>query len=198
MLSSKSISTFFSLAINLCLSSAAFAADAKPYIEVGPAWTDAEVSNDSLHLSGLVRAGVEVTSWAAFEIEGIWGLDTVKDVRTNDDEFEGGLDHQFGGYVRLGLPIDDQFLPYVRVGYATAQTSIIRRRIGNGTSDIREREDSFSGPSFGFGVQGFFGENRNNGVRLDLIGLLANGDEDEFFDLLDGTSNISVTYVRRF
>jgi len=61
-----------------------------------------------------------------------------------------------------------------------------------------EREDSFSGIAFGFGAQVFFGETRQNGVRLDLTGILAEGDEEVNFDILDGTSSVSLTYVRRF
>lgn len=71
-----------------------------------------------------------------------------------------------------------------------------RTRIRDGAAEIHESEDSFSGPAIGFGVQGFFGDERQNGVQLDFLGLFAEGDDEEFFDILDGTSNISVTYVR--
>lgn len=108
------------------------------------------------------------------------------------------MDSQFGGFVRLGIPIEKQFLPYIRIGYAVAQTSVARTRIRDGETEIRETEDSFSGPALGFGLQVFFGESRQNGVRLDFLALITEGDDNQFFDILDGTSNISVTYVRRF
>lgn len=185
-------------ALTLSLSSAAFAGDTKPYVEIGASWTDPDLLEDSQHLSGLVRGGIEVTPWAAFEVEGLLGLTKAEEIQSDGDEFEAGLDSQFGGYIRLGIPIESKFLPYARVGFATAQTSVTRRRMSFGETEIRKTSDSFSGPSFGFGFQGTFGDGDQNGVRLDLTGLLAEGDDEEFFDLFDGTSNISLTYVRRF
>ena len=184
--------------LSLSLSTAAFASDVKPYVEAGPSWTDSGNLSDPTHLSGLVRAGVEVKSWAALEVEGIIGLGNGEESQSDGDEFKGGLDHQFGGYLRLGIPIEDRYMPYLRVGVATAQTSLTRTRTRNGETTVRETEDRFTGASVGAGFQGLFGETRENGVRLDLTVMFADGDDEEFFDIIDGTANISVTYVRRF
>lgn len=194
----KSVTVLSGFALGLSLSSIAFASDTKPYVEIGPSWTDSGTLTDSTHVSGVVRAGIEVTPWAAFEVEGILGFGNGQETQPDGDEFEGGLDQQFGGYVRLGIPLDDKFLPYVRLGYATAQTTVTRTRTRDGETTIRETEDSFSGPSAGFGFQGFFGDSGQNGVRLDFSGLFAEGDNEDFLDIFDGTANISVTYIRRF
>lgn len=195
---SKPFSILTGVTLSLSLSAATFASDVKPYVELGPSWTDSGTLSDSTHVSGVVRAGVELKPWAAFEVEGILGLGEGSESQADGDEFKGGLDQQFGGYVRLGIPIEDRYLPYVRLGIATAQTSITRTRTRDGETTIRETEDSFTGASVGFGFQGLFGEARQNGVRLDFTVMFADGDDEEFFDIIDGTGNISVTYVRRF
>ena len=195
---SQLISTLSGLSFSLCLSSAAFAADPQVYVEIGPALTDAGFTDGDTHISGLARAGVEVTSWAAFEVEGVLGLGNTSDTRSNGDQREKGLNHQFGGFLRLGIPINDKIFPYARLGYAKAQTGVEIRSTDNGMTDIRESEDNFGGPAFGFGIQANFGDDAQNGLRLDLTGLLADGDEEEFFDLFDGAANVSLTYVRRF
>lgn len=194
----KSASFAITLLSAICVSSTAMAADPKPYIEIGAALTDPGVSDESLHISGIARAGVEVTSWAAFEVEGLIGLEDAEFTRSNVDIRQAGLDAQFSGFLRLGVPIEEQFLPYFKIGYGTAKTTTKRDRERDGTVTTEEREDSFSGIAFGIGAQAFFGETRQNGVRLDLTGILAEGDEEEFFDILDGTSSVSLTYVRRF
>ena len=182
----------------LCVSSTAMAADPKPYIEIGAALSDGGFSDEALHVSGIARAGVEVTSWAAFEVEGLIGLEDSEITRSNGDVRQVGLDSQIGGFLRLGIPIDKQFLPYIKLGYGTAKTTSKRERDRDGTVTTEEREDSFSGGAFGIGVQGFFGETRQNGIRLDFTALIAEGDEEEFLDLFDGTSSVNLTYVRRF
>lgn len=182
----------------LCVSSTAMAADPKPYIEIGAALSDGGFNDEALHVSGIARAGVEVTSWAAFEVEGLIGLEDSEITRSNGDVRQVGLDSQIGGFLRLGIPIDKQFLPYIKLGYGTAKTTSKRERDRDGTVTTEEREDSFSGGAFGIGVQGFFGETRQNGIRLDFTALIAEGDEEEFLDLFDGTSSVNLTYVRRF
>jgi len=137
---------------SLVVSSTALAADPKPYIEIGATLSDPGVSDESLHVSGLARAGVEVTSWAAFEVEGLIGLEDAEFTRSNGELRQAGLDAQFGGFLRLGVPIKEQFLPYFKIGYGTAKTTSKRDRDRDGMVITEEREDSFSGIAFGFGA----------------------------------------------
>jgi len=195
---SQIMAGLFGFGLSFCLPTAASAADPKVYVEVGAALTDAGFTDGDAHISGLARAGIEVSSWAAIEAEGILGLDDTSDRRSNGDRREKGLNHQFGGFLRLGVPINDKILPYARLGYATAQTSVEIQSTEAGMTEIIKSEDNFGGPAFGFGIRANFGEDAENGIRLDLTGLISDGDEDEFFDLLDGTAHISLTYVRRF
>jgi len=119
----KPTSYVITLLSTLGVSSTAMAADPKPYIEIGAALSDPGVSDESLHISGIARAGVEVTSWAAFEVEGLIGLEDAEFTRSNGDIRQAGLDSQFGGFLRLGIPIEEQFLPYFKIGYGTAKTT---------------------------------------------------------------------------
>jgi len=91
----KPTSYVITLLSTLGVSSTAMAADPKPYIEIGAALSDPGVSDESLHISGIARAGVEVTSWAAFEVEGLIGLEDAEFTRSNGDIRQAGLDSQF-------------------------------------------------------------------------------------------------------
>lgn len=193
---------YFSVLSGILLSatpaSVAIASDTQIYAELGAASSEAVNLEESTHISGIVRAGLELKSWAALEVEGILGLGKGSESQFDGDELEGGLDHQFGGYLRLGYPVEDRYMPYFRVGVASAQTSVTRTRTRNGETTNRKKEDRFTGASVGLGFQGLFGESRQNGVRLDLTVMFADGDEEVPFDVIDGTGNISLTYVRRF
>ena len=196
-------STFITTATvsSLLWSATALAQDSKPYVEVGLGYTDADFIENSDHLSGIIRGGYEMAPWAAIEAEAILGLDKGEFEQEDGDEFRVGLEHQFGGYLRLGIPIKDQFLPYIRVGIAAAKTTEERTRIRDDETQIRNRQDKFTGASFGFGVQANFGEEKNNAIRLDVTGLLSDDKDtnDKIFDLFfKSTATGSLTYVRKF
>lgn len=186
------------LSVFLCLgmiSSAApcFAGDIKPYAEIGLANSDDQFGGRD-HISGLIRGGVELTSWLAIEGEAIIGLDDSEREGRFGDVSTQGLDYQLGGYLRLGVPIKKRILPYIRLGVGTAQINETRLRPGE---FFRDEDESFTAASIGLGIQGFFGKARKNGIRLDLTSLQEidyDDEDDENF----GTTNLSLTYVRRF
>lgn len=49
----------------------------------------------------------------AFEVQAILGLDKAEEIQTDGEEYKAGMDRQYGGFVRLGIPIEKQFLPFV-------------------------------------------------------------------------------------
>lgn len=69
-----------SFVLSLGLASTVFAADTQPFAELGASWTDPDLLEESRHVSGLVRGGIEMTYWAAFEVEAILGLDKAEEV----------------------------------------------------------------------------------------------------------------------
>ena len=61
------------------------------------------------------------------------------------------------------------------------------------------RDFSLSGPALGFGAEGFWGRERRNGVRFDIMAVADTGGELVDTNLfLDGSGYASLAYVRRF
>ena len=95
---------------------------------------------------------------------------------------------------------------FLRLGYGShsysleGSTTINPNPIGitEGTQTAG-RDFSLSGPALGFGAEGFWGSERRNGIRFDIMAVADTGGERVDTDLfLDGSGSASLAYVRRF
>ena len=95
---------------------------------------------------------------------------------------------------------------FLRLGYGSHSYSLeSSTTVGPNPDGIPEstqtasRDFSLAGPALGFGAEGFWGPERRNGVRFDLLAVADPGGERVDTDLfLDGSSSASLAYVRRF
>ena len=95
---------------------------------------------------------------------------------------------------------------YLRLGYGSHSYSLEgTTTVGPNPDGIPEgtqtasRDISLSGPALGFGAEGFWGRERRNGIRFDIMALADTGGERVDTGLfLDGSGSVSLAYVRRF
>jgi len=196
-----------SISASILLSSPSHAADIKPYINIGAGLVDAENRTDFNGVSsGVLRGGIEISPHFAVEAEGQIGLgeksrdDVFSDVIFDNTRVK--LDHQFGAYAVGRLPLSEAASLHARAGYATYQSTISSDQFFEGAR-VNSFEDTIklSGVSLGLGGQYMFGEDRLNGIRFDsfiIIDVDESSDGDTSLPDVNGTSGISLTFVRKF
>ena len=125
-----------------------------------------------------------VSSRQTYEADGMFGVFGVARA-----PFAGSRGHAF---LRLG---------YGSHSYSLEGSTTINPNpngIVEGTQTA-SRDFSLAGPALGFGAEGFWGRERRNGVRFDIMAVADTGGERVDTDLfLDGSGSASLAYVRRF
>jgi opacity protein-like surface antigen len=107
-------------------------------------YQDTDITNSTFEPDGVtLRIGIEPVDWLGLEIRGATGLneDTRRILGVNTD-FE--LDHLYGAYAKLGLPISDVVMPYVIGGKSEIK--------GTAKAVGFEESDSVRDTSYGGGV----------------------------------------------
>jgi len=200
-------SAFFSASAFVLFAGPVYAADVKPYVNIGTGLVDAENRTDFNGVfSGVFRGGVEISRYFALEGEGQFGLgkktseSVFSDVRF--DETTVKLNHKFGAYVVGRLPISDAVSLHARAGYAAYQSTVTTNQFFEGVSfEPIETTISASGASLGLGGQYMFGADKLNGIRLDgsiIIDVDESSDDETGLPDINGTSGVSIAYVRKF
>ncbi|KGD63671.1 hypothetical protein Y5S_03094 [Alcanivorax nanhaiticus] len=107
-----------------------------------------EFDTDTLKIdAATLNAGLELTEFFAIEARGGVGLD--EDSQGIAD-FE--LDHLYGGYLKLGLPISETVRPYVIGGYTKAKGTVSVDGDIAGVSYSYSDSENFEDESYGAGL----------------------------------------------
>lgn len=132
-------------AVALGGSSAALAAG--PYIGLG--YTQFQFENDesdnTIKPEGVtLRAGVEFNDFIGLEARGATGLSSDERGAVKFD-----LDHLYGGYVKLSVPVGEFVRPYVVGGYTEARGKVT---LSTGLGSASRETDTVSDESYGAGI----------------------------------------------
>lgn len=123
-----------------------------------------------------------VTGRLGWSSGGWWGLEAEASFGINDDDSGStnyDLQSDFAAYVTAGVPLNEQFSVFARLGYGTTKIDVTPGSSG-----------SADGMAYGVGAQWNF--TANDGVRLDWT----QRDTDDDFG--EKTDVWSISYVRKF
>jgi opacity protein-like surface antigen len=108
-------------------------------------YRDQDISDDYVEPDAAVlRLGVEPVDWFGLEIRGATGINA------DNETFPGGevdfeLDHLYGAYAKLGIPIGDTVMPYVIGGVTKVKGTADATILGVSTSESETVQDQSVG-----------------------------------------------------